>query len=110
MDTLCKPNFMFLGHTVFEKNAMITCKNSKLHIPCATCSVYTRIFALFTLDIRLRSNVFLRQATRFYALIRPPYARIKRRVSVYIRVNGQRSNTLISPCETINENTMCNSA
>ena len=32
MDTLCKPNFMFLGHTVFEKNAMITCKNSKLHI------------------------------------------------------------------------------
>ena len=24
MGTLCKPNFMFLGHTVFEKNAMIT--------------------------------------------------------------------------------------
>ena len=32
MDTLCKPNFMFLGHTVFEINAMISCKNSKLHI------------------------------------------------------------------------------
>ena len=32
MDTLCRPNFMFLGHTVFEKNAMITWKNSKLHI------------------------------------------------------------------------------
>ena len=31
MDTLCKPNFMFLGHTLFEKNAMITCKNSKLY-------------------------------------------------------------------------------
>ena len=31
MDTLCKPNFMFLCRTVFEKNAMITCKNSKLH-------------------------------------------------------------------------------
>ena len=31
MDTLCKPNFMFLGCTIFEKNAMITCKNSKLH-------------------------------------------------------------------------------
>ena len=25
MDTLCKPNFMFLGRTLFEKNAMITC-------------------------------------------------------------------------------------
>ena len=24
MNTLCKPNFMFLGHTVFEKNAMIS--------------------------------------------------------------------------------------
>ena len=31
MGTLCKPNFMFLGGTVFEKNAMISCKNSKLH-------------------------------------------------------------------------------
>ena len=24
MDTLCKPNFMFFGRTIFEKNAMIT--------------------------------------------------------------------------------------
>ena len=32
MDTLCKPNFTFLGLTVFEKNARIICKNSKLHI------------------------------------------------------------------------------
>ena len=31
MNTLCKPNFMFLGRTLFEKNAMISCKNSKLH-------------------------------------------------------------------------------
>ena len=26
MDTLWKKNFMFIGHTVFEKNAMISCK------------------------------------------------------------------------------------
>ena len=32
MDTLCKPNFMFLGRTVLEKNAMISSKHSKLHI------------------------------------------------------------------------------
>ena len=31
MDTLCKLKFMLLGGTVFEKNVMITCKNSKLH-------------------------------------------------------------------------------
>ena len=30
MDVLCKPNFMFLGCTVFEKIPMISCKNSKL--------------------------------------------------------------------------------
>ena len=24
MDTLCKPNFLFLGHKLFEKNAMLT--------------------------------------------------------------------------------------
>ena len=31
MDTLCKPNFMFLGRTLFEKNEMISCKISKLY-------------------------------------------------------------------------------
>ena len=31
MDTFCKQNFMYFGCTLFEKNAMITCKNSKLH-------------------------------------------------------------------------------
>ena len=31
MDTLSKQNFMFLGHTVYVKNEMITCTNSKLH-------------------------------------------------------------------------------
>ena len=34
MYTLCKPNFMYLSRTLFEKNAMITCKNSKLHNYC----------------------------------------------------------------------------
>ena len=31
MDSLSKKNFIFIGRTVFEKNAMITCKYSKLH-------------------------------------------------------------------------------
>ena len=26
MDTFCNSNFMYLGRTVFKKNAMITCK------------------------------------------------------------------------------------
>ena len=37
MDTLCKPNFMFLGHTVFEKNAMISWKYHRTFLRyCAT--------------------------------------------------------------------------
>ena len=31
MDTPCKKNFMFLGGTVFKKNAMIYYNNSKMH-------------------------------------------------------------------------------
>ena len=31
-DTLCKQKFMLLGRKVFDKNVMISCKNSKLHI------------------------------------------------------------------------------
>ena len=30
MDTLCKPNFMFLGRTLFEKNAKLHNDNLKL--------------------------------------------------------------------------------
>ena len=37
MDTLCKPNFMFLGRTVFETNAMITLNYHRTFLRyCAT--------------------------------------------------------------------------
>ena len=37
MDTLCKPNFMFVGHTVFEKNAMISWNYHRIFLRyCAT--------------------------------------------------------------------------
>ena len=38
MDTLCKPNFMFLGRTLFEKNAMHNCPNKQLEISIALFS------------------------------------------------------------------------
>ena len=52
MDTLCKPNFMFLNHTVFEKNAMITGKNSKLHILINNFEILRVIIAFFSDTVR----------------------------------------------------------
>ena len=37
IDTLCKPNFMFLGRTVFEKNAIITCDKLASHFSLILC-------------------------------------------------------------------------
>ena len=55
MDTLCKPNFMFLGRTVLEKNAMITCKNSKLH----NCFFYINLINNFEI-LQVIDRIFLR--------------------------------------------------
>ena len=38
MDTLCKPNFMFLGRTLFEKNAMIILEISNHRIFLRYCA------------------------------------------------------------------------
>ena len=57
MDTLCKPNFMFLGHTVFEKNA-ITCKNSKLYIRPNNFEILQVSIAFFSDTVRLRNLKF----------------------------------------------------
>ena len=49
MDTICKPNLMFLGHTVYE-NAMISCKNSKFHIrPNKQLSKFYKLASHFSL-------------------------------------------------------------
>ena len=56
IDTLCKPNFMFLGRTVIEKNAIITCKNSKLH-NCPNKKLEV-IIPFFSKTVRLRNMKF----------------------------------------------------
>ena len=59
MDTLCKPNFMFLGRTLFEKNAMITCKNSKLHnCPKNNFEILQDIIAFFYDTVEPRNLKF----------------------------------------------------
>ena len=59
MDTLCKPNFMFLGRTVLEKNAMITCINSKLHnCPNKNIEILQVSIAFFSDTVQLRNLKF----------------------------------------------------
>ena len=59
MDNLCKPNFMFLGCTVFEKNAMRTCKNSKLqNCPIKQFEILQDRIAFFYDTVRPRNLKF----------------------------------------------------
>ena len=69
MDTLCKPNFMFLGHTVFEKNAMITCKNSKLHIHVPWSLINN--FEILQVSIAFFSDTVRPRNLKFFLYINP---------------------------------------
>ena len=65
MDTLCKPNFMFLGRKLFEKNAMITCKNSKLH----NCQINN--FEILQISIAFFSDTVRPRNLKFFLYINP---------------------------------------
>ena len=65
MDTLCKPNFMFLGHTVFEKNAMIICKNSKCTF------VVINNFEILQVSIAFFSDTVRPRNLKFFLCINP---------------------------------------
>ena len=60
MDTLCKPNFMFLGHTLFEKNAMISCKiQSCTIVPINNFEILQVSIAFFFDPVRPRNLKFI---------------------------------------------------
>ena len=59
MDTLCKPNFMFLGRTLFEKNAMISCKIQSCTIVLINNFEILQVsIAVFSDTVRLRNLKF----------------------------------------------------
>ena len=72
MNTLCKQNFMFLGRTVFNKNAMISCKNSKLHnspnkqLLCDR-RTWNRFCILSHVDTLCKPNFFLQVFIVFFS-------------------------------------------
>ena len=65
MDTLCKPNFMFLGHTVFEKNAMISCK-----IQSCTFALVNN-FEILQVSIAFFSDTVRPRNLKFFLYINP---------------------------------------
>ena len=59
MDTLCKPNFMFLCRTLFKKNAMITCKiQSRTIVLINNFEILQVSIAFFSDTVRLRNLKF----------------------------------------------------
>ena len=83
MDTLCKPNFMFLGRTLFEKNAMITCKNSKLH----------NCFEILQVSIAFFSDTVRPRNLKFFLYINP-YG-----YSLQTKFHVSRSHTFREKCD-----------
>ena len=65
MGTLCKPIFMFLGHTVLEKKAMISCKNSKLH------NYRNNNFEILQFSIAFFSDTVRPRNLKFFLYINP---------------------------------------
>ena len=65
MDTLCKPNFMFLGLTVYEKNAMITCKIKSCTI------VLINNFEILQVSIEFFSESVRPRNLKFFLYINP---------------------------------------
>ena len=65
MDTLSKPNFMFLGHTVFEKNAKITCKIQSCTI------VLINNFEILQVSITFFTDTVRPRNLKFFLYINP---------------------------------------
>ena len=65
MDTLCNPNFMFLGHAHFEKNAMITCKIQSCTI------VLINNFEILQVIIAFFSDAVRPRNLKFFLCINP---------------------------------------
>ena len=65
MDTLCKPNFMFLGRTLFKKNAMITCKIQSCTI------VLINNFKILQVSIAFFSDTVRPRNLKFFLYFKP---------------------------------------
>ena len=87
MDTLCKTNFMFLGRTLFEKNAMITCKNSKLY----NCT--NKHFEILQIRIAFFSDTVRPRNLKFFLYINP-YG-----YSLQTKFHVPRSHTFREKCD-----------
>ena len=77
MDNLCKRNFMFLGGTVFEKNAMITCK-------IQTCIiVLINNFEILQVSIAFFSNAVRPRKLKFITNINPYKYSLQKKYHVF---------------------------
>ena len=65
MDTLCKSNFMFLGRTLFEKNAIIICKIQSCTI------VLINNFEILQVSIAFFSDTVRPRNLKFFLYIDP---------------------------------------
>ena len=87
MDTLCKSNFMFLGRTVLEKNAIITCKIQSCTI------VLINNFEILQDSIAFFSETVQPRNLKFFLYINP-YG-----YSLQIKFHVSRSHSFREKCD-----------
>ena len=87
MNTFFKPNFMFLGHTLFEKNAMITCKIQSCTI------VLINNFEILQVSIAFFSDTVRPRNFKFVLYINPY------RYSLQTKFHVPRSHTFREKCD-----------
>ena len=92
MDTLCKPNFMFLSRTLFDKNAMIICKIQSCTI------VLINIFEILQVSIAFFSDTVRPRNLKFFLYINP-YG-----YSLQTKFHVPRSHTFREKCDDILQN------
>ena len=86
MDTLCKPNFMFLGRTLFEKNAMIL----------QSCTiVLINNFEILQVSIAFFSDYVRPRNLKFFLYINPYGYSLQKKFRV------PRSHTFRKKCDDI---------
>ena len=87
MDTLCKPNFMLLDSTLFETNAMITCKIQSSKI------VLINNFEILQVSIAFFSDTVQPWNLKFFLYINP-YG-----YSLQTKFHVPRSHTFREKCD-----------
>ena len=90
MDTHCKPNFMFLGRTLFEKNAIITSKIQSYTI------VLINNFEILQISIAFFSDTVRPRNLKFFCILTHMDTLCKSNIEIWFKTTKKHFRILFS--------------